>query len=119
VPVHNADMAAIFNKVANLLDIEDANQFRLRAYRNAARTIAGLPQRIVDLVPQESYGAARHYFTGSKAHNIAVRKIGVKKGLKITEYGISNGKADEKKVRALNWSACPILSRNCARIGVK
>ncbi len=44
----------------------------------------------VDLraVPQVSYGSALHYFTGSKEHNIAVRKIGVKKGLKINEYGV-------------------------------
>ena len=44
----------------------------------------------VDLrvVPGVSYGAALHYFTGSKAHNIAVRKMGVKKGLKINEYGV-------------------------------
>ena len=44
----------------------------------------------VDLrvVPQVSYGAALHYFTGSKAHNIAVRKLGVKKGYKINEYGV-------------------------------
>lgn len=44
----------------------------------------------VDLrvVPQTSYGAAMHYFTGSKAHNIAVRKLGVKRGLKINEYGV-------------------------------
>ena len=39
----------------------------------------------VDLrvVPQNSYGAALHYFTGSKAHNIAIRKLGQKKNLKI------------------------------------
>jgi len=44
----------------------------------------------VDLrvVPQVSYGAALHYFTGSKAHNIAVRTRGVKKGYKINEYGV-------------------------------
>lgn len=44
----------------------------------------------VDLrvVPRVSYGAALIYFTGSKNHNIAVRKIGVKKGLKINEYGV-------------------------------
>lgn len=44
----------------------------------------------VDLrkVPQVGYGAALHYFTGSKAHNIAVRKLGQKKGLKINEYGV-------------------------------
>ena len=49
----------------------------------------------VDLrvVPQESYGAALHYFTGSKAHNIAVRRLAQKKGMKINEYGVfKNGK---------------------------
>lgn len=43
------------------------------------------------LVPQVSYGAALHYFTGSKAHNIAVRKLGVGKGYKINEYGVFKG----------------------------
>ena len=42
----------------------------------------------VRAVPDESYGAALHYFTGSQAHNIAIRKRGVKKGLKINEYGV-------------------------------
>jgi DNA polymerase (family 10) len=48
----------------------------------------------VDLrkVPEVSYGAALNYFTGSKAHNIAIRKLGVKKGLKINEYGVFKGK---------------------------
>jgi len=48
----------------------------------------------VDLrfVPQESYGAALHYFTGSKAHNVAIRTRGVKRGLKINEYGVFKGK---------------------------
>jgi DNA polymerase (family X) len=47
----------------------------------------------VDLrvVPEESYGAALHYFTGSKAHNIAVRKLGLERGLKINEYGVFRG----------------------------
>jgi DNA polymerase (family 10) len=47
----------------------------------------------VDLrvVPDVSYGAAMHYFTGSKAHNIAIRTLGVKKGLKINEYGVFRG----------------------------
>jgi len=48
----------------------------------------------VDLrsVAEVSCGAALHYFTGSKAHNIAIRKIGQSKGLKINEYGIFKGK---------------------------
>lgn len=47
----------------------------------------------VDLrvVPEECYGAALHYFTGSKAHNIAIRARAVKAGLKINEYGVFRG----------------------------
>jgi DNA polymerase (family 10) len=49
----------------------------------------------VDLrvVPDECYGAALHYFTGSQAHNIAIRKLGVERGLKINEYGVFKGEA--------------------------
>lgn len=42
----------------------------------------------IRVVPQVSYGAALHYFTGSKSHNIAIRKLAIKKGLKINEYGV-------------------------------
>jgi DNA polymerase (family 10) len=47
----------------------------------------------VDLrvVAPECYGAALHYFTGSKAHNIAVRRLGQERGLKINEYGVFRG----------------------------
>ena len=45
----------------------------------------------VRVVPQVSYGAALHYFTGSQAHNIAVRKMGVREKLKINEYGVFRG----------------------------
>ncbi len=47
----------------------------------------------VDLrvVPEAAYGAALYYFTGSKEHNIAVRKIAQKKNLKINEYGVFKG----------------------------
>ncbi len=43
------------------------------------------------LVPPESYGSALHYFTGSKAHNIAIRKLGQARALKINEYGVFKG----------------------------
>lgn len=47
----------------------------------------------VDLrvVAQESYGAALHYFTGSKSHNIAIRRIAQQLGLKVNEYGVFRG----------------------------
>jgi DNA polymerase (family 10) len=43
------------------------------------------------LVPQESYGAALTYFTGSKAHNIVIRGIGRERSIKINEYGVFEG----------------------------
>lgn len=47
----------------------------------------------VDLrvVAAVSFGAALYYFTGSKAHNIAVRKLAQERGLKVNEYGIFSG----------------------------
>jgi DNA polymerase (family X) len=47
----------------------------------------------VDLrvVEPESYGAALHYFTGSKAHNIEIRTLALKRELKINEYGVFAG----------------------------
>ena len=43
-------------------------------------------------VKPEEFGAAQHYFTGSKAHNIRIRSLGVKKKLKVNEYGVFKGK---------------------------
>jgi DNA polymerase (family X) len=48
----------------------------------------------VDLrvVKAASFGAALHYFTGSKAHNVAIRKMALEKKLKINEYGVYRGR---------------------------
>ena len=55
----------------------------------------------VDLrvVPRKSYGAALHYFTGSKSHNIAIRRMAIDRGLKVNEYGVF--KQREQQVEAL------------------
>ena len=45
----------------------------------------------VRVVPKKSFGAALAYFTGSKAHNVAVRGIAVDKKLKLNEYGLFKG----------------------------
>jgi len=42
----------------------------------------------VRVVDEKSYGAALQYFTGSKAHNIKLRKIAIDKGYKLNEYGL-------------------------------
>jgi len=65
------------------------------------------------LVPPESFGAALHYFTGSKNHNVATRRRAQQLGLKQNEYGIFKGdqqiagKTEEDVFAALNlpWIA--------------
>lgn len=45
----------------------------------------------IRVIPPESYGAALQYFTGSKDHNIALRKIALDRGYKLSEYGLFEG----------------------------
>jgi len=59
--------------------------------RSSVKLKSGL-QVDLRLVPLESYGAALHYFTGSKAHNIAVRRLAQARGLKLNEYGVFRGR---------------------------
>ena len=46
----------------------------------------------VRILPKKSYGSALQYFTGSKEHNIATRRVAISKGLKLSEYGLFRGK---------------------------
>jgi DNA polymerase (family X) len=59
--------------------------------RASVRLRSGL-QVDLRVLAEESYGAGLFYFTGSKAHNIAVRRLGQRKGLRINEYGVWRGK---------------------------
>ena len=79
---------------------------RFAGYPEVGRILAHGPSRSavvlkgglqvdVRAVPPESYGAALNYFTGSKPHNIAIRLMGVKRKLKINEYGVFKG---EKRI---------------------
>ena len=47
------------------------------------------------VLPEKIYGAALLYFTGSKQHNIVLRKIAIKKGMKLSEYGVFNKKTNK------------------------
>jgi DNA polymerase (family 10) len=60
------------------------------ATRAAVRLHGGL-QVDLRVVPETCFGSALAYFTGSKAHNIAIRRLGQERGLKINEYGVYRG----------------------------
>ncbi|UQO36159.1 DNA polymerase/3'-5' exonuclease PolX [Burkholderia cepacia] len=50
MPIHNAGYAAVFAEIADMLEIQGANPFRVRAYRNAARTIADYGREIATMI---------------------------------------------------------------------
>ena len=50
MPVLNSDIALNLDKIANLLEIQGGNPFRVRAYRNASRTVAQLPHSVTSML---------------------------------------------------------------------
>lgn len=50
--MHNSEIASIFDHVADLLEVQDANRFRVRAYRNAAATIRDQSRALADRVEE-------------------------------------------------------------------
>ena len=50
----NPDIAAVFEQVADLLEFQGTNPFRIRAYRNAARTIHDLTEPVAEIAADES-----------------------------------------------------------------
>jgi DNA polymerase (family X) len=82
-------------------------------------------QADVRVVPRESEGAALQYFTGSKAHNIALRDRALGRGLKLNEYGLFDdknrsiaGKTEASIYKALGLTPIPPeLRENRGEIG--
>ena len=62
--------------------------------KTSIRTTKGL-QVDLRVVPPACWGAALQYFTGSKAHNVRTREIAVRKGLKLSEYGLFDAKSGQ------------------------
>src|SRR5450759_3456263 len=79
----------------------------------------------VRLLPPESFGAAMQYFTGSKAHNVALRQRALKMGFTLNEYSLASladetvvaGKTEEEIYAALKLDFIPpALRENCGEI---
>jgi DNA polymerase (family 10) len=73
------------------LGYDDVKQVLARGDTKCSVVLRSGLQVDLRIVPPASYGAALHYFTGSKPHNIAIRLLGVKRHLKINEYGVFRG----------------------------
>ncbi|MGZ5556104.1 MAG: DNA polymerase/3'-5' exonuclease PolX, partial [Candidatus Aminicenantales bacterium] len=94
--VGDVDILAAAEKSADIMDrfihYDDVSKILAEGETKASVLLRGGLQVDLRVVPPESFGAALHYFTGSKAHNIAVRLMGVKRKLKVNEYGVFRGK---------------------------
>jgi DNA polymerase (family X) len=62
--------------------------------KTTVRTASGLTADL-RVVPLDAWGAALQYFTGSAAHNVAVRQIAIKQKLKLSEYGLFDAETNQ------------------------
>lgn len=109
--IGDIDLLAISAKPKNVMDafVKMPGVKGIHA-RGETKSSVRLKQNIdadLRVVPRASFGAALQYFTGNKAHNVALRKIAIEKGYKLNEYGLFKlktivaGKTEEEIYEAL------------------
>lgn len=77
--------------IARLLEYPDVRQVLAHGPTRASVRLRQGLQVDLRVVREASYGAALLYFTGSRAHNIALRRLAVQRGWKLNEYGLYDG----------------------------
>ena len=113
-----SDAAPVVRAFTELTDV--AQVLAEGPTKASVRLRAGI-QSDLRVLPPESFGAALHYFTGSKAHNIALRTRAVKLGVKLSEYGVFDragrrlgGATEEEVFRAVGLPFIPPELREAA-----
>jgi len=93
--IGDADVLAVARKpqavIAAFTTLPQVARVLGRGDTKASVKVADGLQIDLRVVPEESFGAALLYFTGSKAHNVALRQRAMKKKLKLNEYGLFRG----------------------------
>jgi DNA polymerase (family 10) len=77
--------------MARFVDYPEVAEVLARGDTRASVLLRSGLQVDLRVVEPDAFGAALHYFTGSKAHNVAVRRMAQRKGLKVSEYGVFRG----------------------------
>jgi DNA polymerase (family 10) len=77
--------------MARFVALEDAERVIMEGRTRSSVALKSGIHVDLRVVPKNAFGAALHHFTGSKAHNIALRKRAMKTGMKVNEYGIFKG----------------------------
>ncbi len=98
--IGDIDILVTSTKPEKVLDLfaEMANVLRVlaRGPTKCSVLLATGIQCDLRVVEPELFGAALHYFTGSKDHNVTLRTIAIKKGITMSEYGVFKGTAEKK-----------------------
>jgi DNA polymerase (family 10) len=95
--IGDVDLLVASDRSAPVMDafVGDPLVARVLAHGETKSSIVTTGGLQIDLrvVDRDAWGAAMIYFTGSKAHNIRIREIAVRKGLKLNEYGLFRAKS--------------------------
>lgn len=93
--IRDLDILVISHQPQKVMDafvrLEEIKDVTAKGHTKSSAVLRCGLQVDVRVLDEESFGAALYYFTGSKEHNIAVRDIAKRKGLKINEYGVFKG----------------------------
>ncbi|MCK4328865.1 DNA polymerase/3'-5' exonuclease PolX [candidate division WOR-3 bacterium] len=88
----NKEIINVFKSMPSVSELIGAGDTKASVMIPIGRHSVQIDLRVV---PEDSYGACIQYFTGSKPHNVHLRTLAVKKGLKLSEYGVYR---DEKRI---------------------
>jgi len=99
--IGDLDILAICSRAAKVMDqfvaYEEVKEILAKGETKSSIRLRNGLQVDLRVLDEESYGAALHYFTGSKAHNVAIRERAREMGMKVSEYGVFRAK-DEKRL---------------------
>lgn len=94
--VGDIDILAVSRKPAIVMDkfttLPVVKKVIAKGMKKSVVILKNNMQADIRVFENKSFGAAMHYFTGNKMHNIELRRIAIKKGYKFNEYGLFKGK---------------------------
>ncbi|OIO62785.1 hypothetical protein AUJ69_02180 [Candidatus Woesearchaeota archaeon CG1_02_47_18] len=97
--IGDLDILAVSNSPSKLMGfftkLPSVKRIIARGPTKSSVLIEGNLQVDLRVVNKASFGSALQYFTGSKEHNIRLRQIAIKKGLKLSEYGLFTKKGEQ------------------------
>jgi DNA polymerase (family 10) len=98
--VHDIDLLATSNNASELMEsftiMPDVRRVLARGLSKTMLVLDNSIQVDLRIVPAESWGSALLYFTGDKGFNIYLRRVAIKLGYKLSEYGLFDRKSEKR-----------------------